>query len=514
MTIAAAVTTAPRPGTTLLPRCVASLLQTGFQRPLVFAEPDAPVPAWIGDSAELVRWSGRLGAWRNFLYSMQETLQRRPDADAVLMVQDDTVFCRRAAQFLEQDTWPSPFTGVVQVCVSRAYHRQPRGLSRLDDRSNRDLAGAWACLFPRHVAYQIVAHGLSVGWQGHPRQTIDDPVKKIGIDPFIGRTVVEKLGYEVWVYNPSLGDHDAEHSALGHGRSNCGNRRALDFIGQDADPFLTVPMRGPRFELPTGMPRVTAHARPTWPELAVVIPMAGECHDLMRSCLGHLARFAGVRLLVIVIDNGTPKRVSEQVRGLAEDVGLTTYCLRNETNLGFTAAVNRGIRAADAYDVLLLNSDCRVGPNCIPLLLNTLARDPRIAAVGPLSLDSGHQSLRLPKRREQAGVHRVPPAENTVDLVWQLARNTVSPEPMLGFFCTLIRRRALARVGLLDESPELASGLCADDLWCKEARQDGWKLALHHGAFADHTHSETFRRLGLDRKALHQVALTKLRGEK
>jgi len=519
--IAAAVTTAPRPGMTLLPRCVASLLETGFERPLVFAEPDSPMPAWIGEAAEVVQWRRRLGAWRNWLHALQETLRRRPAAEAVLMVQDDVVFCRRLPEFLEGDLWPSLRCGVVQVSVSRAYRNQPRGLSLLPARSAADLAGAWACLFPRHVAYQVVAHGLTRGWQGHPRLTIHNPVQKCGIDPFIGRTVTG-LGYEVWLYNPSLGDHDSDCSCLGHGPSHSGNRNALAFIGQEADPFAVVPAARRRYELPTGRRRIIVNTAAAGDDrLAVVIPMAGECHDLMRSCLGHLARFGGVPLLAVIVDNGTPPGVAEQVRFLAEDLGLPAIQVRNQTNLGFTRAANQGIRAADTTgasgatghrDVLLLNSDCRVGPNCIPLLVQALARNPKAAAAGPLSLDRGHQSLRHPKRRKQAGLDSLP-GDRANSIVWSLAHNTVSDEPMLAFFCTLIRGAALDQVGLFDESPEFAAGLCGDDLWCGVARQRGWQLLLHHGAFADHTHSETFRRLGINRQALHLVALGKLRGK-
>jgi GT2 family glycosyltransferase len=234
--------------------------------------------------------------------------------------------------------------------------------------------------------------------------------------------------------------------------------------------------------------------------------MAGDCSGLMARCIDHLQRNAGGPVRLIVVDNGTPDAVGEAVDKAA--VGFASYQrVRHEDNRGFTEACNAGIRAAGDCDVLLLNSDCRVAPNCIPLLRQAMTRREQVAAVGPLTLDDGDQSLRQPLRLQQAGLSRLPSEPvNQVALIRQLAENTLSEETRLAFFCTLLSRAAINAIGLLDEDPELQSGLGVDDFWCHKAGRAGWKVLVHHGAFADHDHSATFLLLGLDRDGLQRQA--------
>ncbi len=83
---------------------------------------------------------------------------------------------------------------------------------------------------------------------------------------------------------------------------------------------------------------------------------------------------------------------------------------------------------------------------------------------------------------------------------------------MLPFFCTLLAPEALAKFGLLDESYE--SGLGVDDLWCERVSDNGWGTFLALDAFACHLHSESFRRLGINRAKLQREAKAQLRKEK
>ena len=57
------------------------------------------------------------------------------------------------------------------------------------------------------------------------------------------------------------------------------------------------------------------------------------------------------------------------------------------SNLGFAAANNRGIRAATADRLLLLNPDAAVTPRAIDSLLEALDTDPRVAIAGPRIVD-------------------------------------------------------------------------------------------------------------------------------
>jgi len=60
--------------------------------------------------------------------------------------------------------------------------------------------------------------------------------------------------------------------------------------------------------------------------------------------------------------------------------GLGLRFLRNETNLGFNAAANRGFRAANHGLILLLNNDVEVPPDAVATLARHFA-DPQVFAV-------------------------------------------------------------------------------------------------------------------------------------
>ncbi len=238
--------------------------------------------------------------------------------------------------------------------------------------------------------------------------------------------------------------------------------------------------------------------------LAVVIPAHG-CEDLTVKCLTHVADFSGVPFVVYYVDNGSPISVLDAVAQAAEEHAAPLRILRNSENLGFTQAVNQGIEASGNADVLVLNNDCFVGPDCIENLAYEMAAREHVAAIGPVTCDRGGQSLRIPDHRLQAGVGAAildiltDPVATAARL---LQRHKTVERELLAFFCTLLSREALTRFGPLDD--RFPSGLAADDEWCLRVRGYGWRTLLSYGAYAAHLHRSTFERLEIDRDALQQ----------
>jgi GT2 family glycosyltransferase len=243
---------------------------------------------------------------------------------------------------------------------------------------------------------------------------------------------------------------------------------------------------------------------------AVVIPACGSEDHTVR-CLEHLALFCGIPFHVFYVDNGSPDGTVSAVRAAADRHQIPLTILQNARNEGFTPAVNRGIRAAGYRHVLVLNNDCFVAPNCIERLWWTLQQEPRCAAAGPLSNDRGAQSILRGNVIERVGAN--PAIRNCADNAVAVAplldqRHLSKAAPMLAFFCTLLHRKAVRQLGLLDD--RFPSGLGADDEWCYRARCGGWQCRVALNAYAVHLHSESFRRLGLNYSKLHQEAMTTL----
>lgn len=90
---------------------------------------------------------------------------------------------------------------------------------------------------------------------------------------------------------------------------------------------------------------------------------------------------------IVVVDNASTDGSIERLGGrFAHDPRLRI--VRNEKNLGFGAACNRGARIANGDAVMLLNPDAFVGADTIARLRTVLDSDPSVGLVGALQVDS------------------------------------------------------------------------------------------------------------------------------
>jgi GT2 family glycosyltransferase len=190
------------------------------------------------------------------------------------------------------------------------------------------------------------------------------------------------------------------------------------------------------------------------PSLDVVI-VAYRCRELLRRCLDALLANPPQRqMTVTVVDNDSRDGTVEMVRAEYRQVRL----FASDTNLGFSAANNRAIRASGGDYVLALNPDTEVTPGALERLCALLDERQEVGIVGPaLEQADGtpdHAAKRsfptplsalghftgIGRRRESGtlAAYRAPEvADGPVDAV-------------NGAFM-LMRRRALERVGLFDE---------------------------------------------------------------
>jgi N-acetylglucosaminyl-diphospho-decaprenol L-rhamnosyltransferase len=113
-------------------------------------------------------------------------------------------------------------------------------------------------------------------------------------------------------------------------------------------------------------------ARPT--ATAVVVTYNSSAHVL--RCLAA-AREA--RLVLRVVDNASSDGTPDLVARHFPDAWLR----RNDTNVGFAAAVNHGLADVATDVVLLLNPDCELAPGSAAVLLQTLHDHADAGIVGP-----------------------------------------------------------------------------------------------------------------------------------
>src|ERR1019366_2336766 len=120
------------------------------------------------------------------------------------------------------------------------------------------------------------------------------------------------------------------------------------------------------------------------PRLAAVIPTWNR-RDLLVTLLKSLAAQTRRFDEIIVVDNGS----TDDSANLAERAGAKV--LRLGRNLGFAAAVNRGIEATYAEWVAILNNDVTLEPDWLARLLQAAAQEDVWFATGKILQAANHQ---------------------------------------------------------------------------------------------------------------------------
>ena len=119
----------------------------------------------------------------------------------------------------------------------------------------------------------------------------------------------------------------------------------------------------------------------------VVIP-TWNGRELLRSCLAHLAAQDEPHR-VIVVDNGSADGTAAWLAASHPDVRL----LALPANIGFGAAVNRGIAAGDGDVVVLINNDVDADPGFLRALVAPLRERPAVGGVAGLLLAPGRATI-------------------------------------------------------------------------------------------------------------------------
>lgn len=212
--------------------------------------------------------------------------------------------------------------------------------------------------------------------------------------------------------------------------------------------------------------------------------------DFTRQCIESVEQRTPEPHEIVVVDNGS----SDDTRDLCAHFPRVRI-LRNEENLGFPSAANRGISASAGADVVLLNNDVIVTQGWLGRMKHALYSAAEIGLVGPCSnCVSGPQQVPSDYSDIGSGLNAF--AER-----WGAEHNKqIEVVERLVGFCLMIRRDALDRIGLLDE--RFGVGNFEDDDYCRRASLAGFRAVVARDCFVHHFGSATFRATGIDYPAL------------
>jgi len=209
-----------------------------------------------------------------------------------------------------------------------------------------------------------------------------------------------------------------------------------------------------------------------------VVPLAAAC---VRSIREHSSDYR-----IIWVQNGGNIPASIVVElDKAECVSV----IRCDHNLGFVRATNLGLRESDAPFVVLMNNDTEAVPGWLEKLRRPLVGD--IGLSGPLTTARRSWQGQWKKKGEQPV--------------------TLPEKSVIAFFCAMLRRDVIEKVGILDVGFGL--GLGDDDDYCYRAQAAGFRIALVQDLVIPHYHRSTFKHLFKDTQihSLQQRAVRRLK---
>ncbi len=238
--------------------------------------------------------------------------------------------------------------------------------------------------------------------------------------------------------------------------------------------------------------------------------------ELLPRCVEHsLAEIdrAGARGEVIIVDNasfdGSPQAAAARFSGVK--------VLRNEENLGFSAANNKAVRASLGRHALILNDDAILEQGSLRLMLDALESDSRIAATGPKLLNADGSLQRGFTNRSFPHIPGILAQILLVEgllerRIWTRKLFTMSRDPdrggdadHLAAACLLVRRAAFDSVGGFDEGFHY---WFEDTDLCYRLSHAGWRLVYVPDAQVTHYGSSSLNRLALsERNAIYFESL-------
>lgn len=225
--------------------------------------------------------------------------------------------------------------------------------------------------------------------------------------------------------------------------------------------------------------------------------------ELLRSLEQHPSLY---ETEAIVVDNASSDDGLEEIARHFPD----TKILRNETNLGYSKGVNRGIRESAGEFILVLNPDIRLRAGSLDRLLEYAVENPDVGMAGSKLLNPDG-SLQYSSRAfytwktllwRRTPLGRLFPESRVIRdhlmLDWD-HNSTRDVDWMLGA-CLLVRRDAVEDVGLMDERFFL---YFEDVDWCYRMKAHGWRVVYVADSIMEHDHRRDSARVFSRQKAFH-----------
>lgn len=288
---------------------------------------------------------------------------------------------------------------------------------------------------------------------------------------------------------------EAWKAALTRLRDDQALREKIGKAGQAAMTGYSLPLIGVRWWSAIEM---LCHENCAPPKVDIIIPTYNNL-EYLKACVESIRKVTDWPYNIIVVNSGsdgTAKWLSEQPDVIAHN---------SETRLHFSAANNVGLRISKEAYVCLLNDDTIVSVGWLGALMHE-AMKPGVGAVGPFSnCDQGwtHQEKIVAGGKDLHPAMTLDEVRSAIPEIqkWR-RRKEVHARGWVAFYCTVIPRGVLEKVGNLDEG--FKSG--DEDLdYCRRIGQAGYVSRQTYDSFVFHFGGRTRKFAESQNAALHQA---------
>lgn len=317
-------------------------------------------------------------------------------------------------------------------------------------------------------------------------EDVVEAVERIDRDPEHHRQAARDLAVEYFAAEVVLGKMLAHMGMRVPGRPGEAPRGPFPY-GMVLTPVSRRPIQLPAETVDTVRASPPVPARGEAPEPAVsIVVVSFDSLVCTRMCVETvLANTEDPAFELIVVDNGSSDGSREYLDELsARDARVRL--LANEENLGFPAACNLGLAAAQGDRLVLLNSDTMVAPGWLGQLVSRLDAD-RAALVGPVTNRIGNEAEVATEYETYGGFLREAGARR------DRRRGEAFELSTLTMFCLAMSRDAWQAIGPLDES--FGVGTLEDDDYSMRARKSGFRLLCAEDVLVHHFGEASFGKL-------------------
>lgn len=222
--------------------------------------------------------------------------------------------------------------------------------------------------------------------------------------------------------------------------------------------------------------------------VSIVIPVY-NAHDELIQCLKSVQRHSRPDHPVVVLDDASP---DERIWPLLQQWQLqhrNFRVVRNESNLGYTATVNRACELTGPGDIILLNSDTIVPPRWIEQMAACAYSRPCVATVTAISNAAG--AFSVPRKN---AINSLPTGWDVKEMARFVERTSDRIRPVVptgNGFCLYITSAARGAIGLFN-AEQFPNGYGEENDYCLRASAAGLVSLIDDATYVFHRRSASF----------------------